>query len=141
MTRGRPTLSVALLILTLVVVAVVAASAGSPVASLLTAPPEVSLDVDRAREAGPDETAATVTFTHGGGDALPAENVYVVVDGERVAARENLTLSRSASTFGVGERIIVEQTAERGLTGGEELALVYERGDTAFWLRVVTVPA
>ena len=130
----------ALLILTLVVVAAVAAWAGSPVASLLTDPPEVSLDVERAREAGPDEAAATVTFTHAGGDALPAANVYVVVDGERVAARENLSLSRSAATFEVGERIVVEQTAESGLTGDERLALVYERGDTAFRLRVVTVP-
>lgn len=130
----------ALLILSLLVVAVVALTAGAPFASLLTDPPEVSLDVDRARGAGPNEAAATVTFSHAGGDALPAESVSVVADGERVAARENLTLSRSASTFEIGERIVVEQTAERGLTGGEELALVYERGDTAFRLRVVTVP-
>jgi hypothetical protein len=140
MHRGSSTVPAALLVLSLVVVAAVAVTAGTPFANLLTDPPEVSLDVDEARGAGPDEAAATVTFTHAGGDALPAANLYVVVDGERVAARENLTLSRSAPTFDIGERIVVEQTGERGLTGGEELALVYERGDTAFRLRAVTVP-
>lgn len=141
MTRGSQSLPTRLLIISVLVVIGLAASVASPFATVLVDPPEISLDVKRALDAGPDEAAATVVFEHQGGDALPAEDVYVVVDGERVAARENLTLSRSASTFGIGERIVVEQTAERGLTGGEELALVYERGDTVFRLRVVTVPA
>lgn len=130
----------ALLALFVVAVLVLAAVAATPLASVLADPPQVSLDVDRPRTAGPDEAAATVTFTHDGGDEIPAERVHVVVAGERVAERETLTLSRSASTFETGERIVVEQTEPDGLTGGERVVLVAERGDTVFRLRAVTLP-
>lgn len=139
MIRGNSTLPAALLILSLVVVIGLATSVATPVADLLADPPEVSLDVEQPRPAEPDATAATVVFAHAGGDSLPAENVHVVVDGERVADRENLTLSRSAATFGIGERIVLEQTEPSGLTGGERVVLIYERGDTAFRLRATTV--
>ena len=139
MARGNSTLPAALLILSLLVVVGLATSVGAPVADVLTDPPGISLDTEQSGSAGPDEAAATVTFAHTGGDAVPAESVHVVVDGERVADRVNLTLSRSAATFGVGERIVVEQTDPSGFTGGERLALVYERGDTAFRLRTTAV--
>ncbi|GAB7011828.1 type IV pilin [Halolamina salina] len=135
-----PSVPVVLLVLSLLAVAGVAAAVTTPFAGVLTDPAQVSLEIEQPRTAGPNETAATVTFTHTGGDAIPADSVYVVVDGERVAGRENLTLSRSSSTFEIGERIVVEQTGPSGLVGGERVVLVYEHEGTAYRLRAVTVP-
>ena len=140
MTRS-PSVPVILLLISLLVVAGAAVAVTTPFAGVLTDPAQVSLEVERPRTAGPNETAATVAFAHTGGDAIPADSVHVVVDGERVAGRENLTLTRSSATFETGERIVVEQNGPGGLVGGERLALVYERGGTVYRLRAVTVPA
>jgi hypothetical protein len=139
MSRGQSSLPVALLVLSLFVLIGLAALAGSPLANVLTDPPRVSLETTQALDAGPDESRAAVVFTHDGGNAIPADGVVVIVDGERAVNRANLTVGRSASTFDLGERIVLEQTAPGGLTGGERVVLVYQRGGTQFELRTVTV--
>ena len=140
MSRGQSaTSAVVLLIVLSIVVAATLAFVGGPFASVLSDPPRVSLETTQTVDAGPGETDAAVMFTHDGGDALPSEDVFVVVDGDRAESRANLTLSRSSATFKIGERVVVEQTDPDGLTGGEQLALVYQPGDAEFRLRTVTV--
>lgn len=140
MPRGQSaTSAVVLLVVLSVVVFGTIAFVGGPFATLLSDPPRVSLETDQTVDAGPNETDAAVVFEHDGGDTLPAEDVFVVVDGERAEDRENLTVRRSSATFEIGERVVVEQTASGGLTGGERLVLVYQRGDSQYRLRAVTV--
>lgn len=74
-----------------------------------------------------------------GGDELPSRDLYVVVDGQRASELETITVHYSAERFRIGEQIAVKQTGPRGLTGDEQLALVYQRGDTKYVLRSVTV--
>lgn len=139
MQRGQSAASVVLLIVLLVAVLALLAFVGIPFTSVLSGPPLVTLDTTQDVNAGPNESAAVVVFTHDGGDELPSRDLYVVVDGQRASELEIITVHYSAERFRIGEQIAVKQTGPRGLTGDEQLALVYQRGDTKYVLRSVTV--
>ncbi|GAB7094566.1 hypothetical protein JCM30237_17190 [Halolamina litorea] len=112
---------------------------GGTLGSALAEPAQVSLEAEQAAGASQYESSAALRISHEGGPAVAPADLAVVVDGERVANRSNLTLSYSASTFGVGEHLVVEQTSPAGLTGGEEVLLLQDTGDSAFRLRSFTV--
>lgn len=99
----------------------------------------MSLDASQETGASAYESSAALRVEHGGGSDLDPDELSVVVDGERVAARSNLTVRYSWSPFDVGGSLVVEQTADSGLTGCERVLLLYHPGDEMFRLGSFTV--
>lgn len=112
---------------------------GGTLGSGLSEPAQLSLESEQGSGASQYESSAALRVAHAGGPKLATDDLAVVVDGTRVAERPNLTLNYSGSAFTVGERLVVEQTDAAGLTGGEEVLLLQETGDSAFRLGTFTV--
>jgi hypothetical protein len=89
------------------------------------APPQVGFGTTQFGGVDRNESSTTVTFTHETGDAVPVEDLVVRVDGDPVSIRPNLGVSMPADPVETGDAIVVEQSSDNGLTGGERITLVY----------------
>lgn len=138
--RGQaPIIGSLLLVLVVSVLAGTVLLYGGSLGSGLADPARTSVDSELESGASLYESTASLRLSHEGGRAVSTDDLAVVVDGTRMADRPNLTLRYSDATFGVGEWILVEQTGETGLTGGEEVLLLQETGESAFRLGSFTV--
>lgn len=140
MRRGQSAVVGNVLLVALVVVAAVSVAVyGNSAVGGLAEPPEISLDASQATGASDYESRAALQVEHGGGAELAVDDLSILVDGERVGNRSNLTARYPGGSFAIGDQLVIEQTGDAGFTGGETVTLLYHAGDDTFRLRSFTV--